>query len=59
MFEKLNSLFVVSPAKSASEKSSQNESEETKKCQKCLRRIDLKYVTCPHCRAGDFHFDNN
>jgi len=59
MFEKLNSLFVLSTSKLASEKLSKNEPEETKKCKKCLRRIDLEYVACPYCRSGDFHFDNN
>ena len=58
MFEKLNSLFVVSPVKLVSEKSSKDETEETKKCKKCLMRINMKYVTCPYCRSGDFHFDN-
>jgi len=59
MFEKLNSLFVFSTEKMASEKLSENSPEETKKCKKCLRRIDLKYERCPYCRSGDFHFDDN
>jgi len=56
MFEKLNSLFVFSTEKMASEKLPENEPKETKKCKHCLRRIDLEYVKCPYCRCGDFHF---
>jgi len=58
MFEKLNSLFVVSAGKPDSRRSSENAREETKKCKKCLRRVDIQYVTCPYCRCGDFHFDD-
>jgi len=59
MFEKLASLFVFPVAKLASGEIEKNEPKETKKCKKCLRRIDLEYVRCPHCRSGDFHFDDN
>jgi Zn finger protein HypA/HybF involved in hydrogenase expression len=50
MFKKINSLFKRLPKK---------EPVETKKCQKCLMRVDLKYVTCPYCRSGDFQFDDS
>jgi len=59
MFEKLNSLFVLSTEKPTSVKASENAPEETKKCKKCLRRVALKYERCPYCRSGDFHFDDN
>jgi len=59
MFEKLNSLFVFSTAKLASGELSKKEPEETKKCKKCLKRIDLKYEKCPYCMSGDFHLDDN
>jgi len=59
MFEKLNSLFVFSTEKLASGELIKNEPVETKKCKKCLKRIDLKYVKCPFCMSGDFHFDDN
>jgi len=59
MFEKLNSLFVFSTEKMASEKLPENSPEETKKCKKCLRRVDLNHERCPYCRSGDFHFNNN
>ena len=59
MFEKLTSLFVFSTEKLASGELSRNEPEETKKCQKCLKRIDLDYKRCPYCGCGGFHFDNN
>jgi hypothetical protein len=58
MLEKINSLFVFPTAKMASEKIAEIEPKETKKCKKCLRRIDFKYEKCPYCRSGDFHFDN-
>jgi len=54
MSEKIN-LF----SKRSTTPLSINEPKETKKCQKCLRRIDLKYVICPYCRSGDFQLDNN
>jgi len=28
---------------------------ETKKCLRCLRRISIEYVRCPHCRSDDFN----
>jgi len=59
MFEKLNSLFVLSTEKMASGELSKNEPEETKKCQKCLKRVDLTYERCPFCKSGDFHFNDN
>jgi hypothetical protein len=59
MLEKINSLFVFPTAKMASEKVTENEPKETKKCKKCLKRIDFKYEKCPYCRYGDFHFDDN
>jgi len=59
MFEKLNSLFVLSTTKLASGELSKDKPEETKKCKKCLKRIELKYVRCPYCMSSDFHFDDN
>lgn len=31
---------------------------ETKKCIKCLRRIDLHYLRCPHCNNDIFHYND-
>jgi len=59
MLEKINLLFVFPTAKLASEKLTKNDLKETKKCKRCLKRIDLQYEKCPYCRSGDFHFDNN
>jgi len=59
MFEKLNSLFVFLTEELASGELSKNEPEETKKCKKCLKRVDLKYEKCPYCRYGDFQYNNN
>jgi len=58
MFEKLNSLFNRSNGKSASVELSNNKSTETKKCRKCLRRVDLNYESCPHCSSRDFQFND-
>jgi len=58
MFEKLNSLFNRPSEKSASVGLSKNKSTETKKCRKCLQRVDLNYETCPHCRSRDFQFND-
>jgi Zn finger protein HypA/HybF involved in hydrogenase expression len=52
MFKKINSLFNRLSRK-------EPVPVETKKCKKCLMRIDLKYVTCPYCKSGDFHFDDS
>ena len=57
MFEKLKSLFVLSSEKAASEKSSENTPEETKKCKKCLRRCKLDSTRCPHCMSDDFIYN--
>jgi len=58
MFEKLNSLFNRSSGRSDSGELSKSKSAETKKCKKCLRRIDLNYEVCPHCRSRDFQFND-
>jgi len=58
MFEKLNSLFVLSAEKPASGKSSVNSPVETKKCKKCLRRISVNFERCPYCRSDDFQFND-
>jgi len=51
MLDKLNALFKRSDA--------EKKHTETKKCKKCLKRIDLEYAKCSYCGSGDFHFDNN
>jgi Zn finger protein HypA/HybF involved in hydrogenase expression len=33
------------------------ETAETKKCTRCLRRIKLNYIFCPHCKSADFIYD--
>jgi len=58
MFEKLNSLFNRSGEKAASVELAKSKSAETKKCKKCLRRVDLNYESCPHCRSRDFQFND-
>jgi len=45
----LKSLFGNS-----GKKKKQNNTTETKKCLRCLRRISIEYVRCPHCRSDDF-----
>ena len=36
---------------------SENETMEKKKCQNCLRRINLDYVRCPFCDNSKFCVD--
>jgi len=30
---------------------------ETKKCNNCLKRIDIEQIRCPFCRKEDFIYD--
>jgi len=59
MFEELSPIFRLTVAKSAFGELPGNEPVETKKCKKCLRRVDLEYEQCPYCGYGDFHFNNS
>jgi len=35
----------------------ETETIETKKCNNCLKRVDIEQGRCPHCRNDDFTFD--
>jgi len=37
--------------------SSKSETIEKKKCQNCLRRINLEYIRCPFCDGSNFCVD--
>jgi RNA polymerase subunit RPABC4/transcription elongation factor Spt4 len=41
----------------SSKKEIVEETTETKKCLRCLRRIKTTYNSCPHCRSTDFVYD--
>ena len=38
--------------------SSKDKLTETKKCSKCLRRVELSYAGCPYCGTKSFIFDD-
>lgn len=54
MIKIIKSLFKHSDEKGSSEKPPENESEEKKKCQKCLRRVGIEFEKCPFCKGSDF-----
>ena len=35
----------------------ETETIETKKCNNCLRRINIEKNRCPYCRKDDFTYD--
>jgi len=50
----LDNLFRLKNKKNSSGNSLKDEPVEKKKCQRCLRRIDLKYERCPYCGSPEF-----
>lgn len=38
-------------------KSLENETNETKKCLYCLKRVPVYHEKCPHCKKSDFQYD--
>jgi Zn finger protein HypA/HybF involved in hydrogenase expression len=59
MFEELSPIFRLTAAKAASGELPENEPLETKKCKKCLRRVELDWVKCPYCKSGDFQYNDS
>jgi Zn finger protein HypA/HybF involved in hydrogenase expression len=41
----------------SSKKETHEETTETKKCMRCLKRIKLAFNYCPHCHSADFVYD--
>jgi hypothetical protein len=35
------------------------ETQETKKCIRCLRRVKIFYYRCPYCGSTEFNFDTD
>jgi Zn finger protein HypA/HybF involved in hydrogenase expression len=56
MIKLLKSLFKGSGKKKKSGSSTVNETLETKKCLRCLRRVNIDLFHCPHCRSDNFQF---
>jgi rRNA maturation endonuclease Nob1 len=42
----------------SSKKEIKEETTETKKCVRCLRRIKITFNACPHCRSMDFVYES-
>jgi rRNA maturation endonuclease Nob1 len=42
----------------SSKKEIEEETTETKKCVRCLRRVKITSNTCPHCKSRDFIYDS-
>jgi ubiquitin len=40
-----------------SKKETQEETTETKKCKKCLRRVKITFDVCPYCESMDFDYN--
>jgi lipopolysaccharide biosynthesis regulator YciM len=59
MFEEISPFYRATATKLAFGKPLENKNAETKKCQKCLRRVDLIYWRCPFCGCHDFQFNNS
>ena len=58
MLKLLKLLFVGKTISSLIDISaSESETIEKKKCQNCLRRINLDYVRCPFCDSSKFCID--
>ena len=58
MLRLLKLLFVGKTNSALSDISaSESEAMEKKKCQKCLRRINIDYVRCPFCGGSNFYED--
>jgi len=56
MFKLLKSIFNGSAEKKADDDLAGNESAETKKCLHCLRRVNINYSKCPHCKTDNFQY---
>jgi Zn finger protein HypA/HybF involved in hydrogenase expression len=52
------SLDHGSSEKAVFDKPKKEESSETKKCSKCLKRVSLHYERCPYCRSRQFWFND-
>jgi rRNA maturation endonuclease Nob1 len=46
---------IFSP--NSSEEKIKEETTETKKCMRCLKRIKISFNFCPHCHSEDFVYD--
>jgi len=55
MLKTLSKLFRPKNKENSSDNSVKEESTETKKCKKCLRRIGYEYSRCPYCGCPEFH----
>ena len=56
MFNLLKALFGGSLKKKTADVPADDASTETKKCLRCLRRVDIDRSKCPHCRSEDFQY---
>ena len=56
MLKLLKTIFGGSSEKKANDVSPDNKNTETKKCLNCLRRVNVDYSKCPHCRKEDFQY---
>jgi hypothetical protein len=56
--EKKMSILKKLFSGNSSKKEIEEETAETKKCVRCLRRIKITFNTCPHCRSADFIYES-
>ena len=56
MLKLLKTIFNGSAEKKAGNNSADSESVETKKCLHCLRRVNINYLKCPHCKTENFQY---
>jgi len=54
MFNFLKTSRRKAAGNPSSENLSVKDSEETKKCLHCLRRVGTHWEKCPHCRHSNF-----
>jgi|GEM_PF-2598237 len=55
MFNALKSLFQKSSNRVSSGNNLETEKNETKKCKRCLRRINIDRPRCNFCGCSEFH----
>jgi hypothetical protein len=56
MFNRIEIFIINIYRKIFFGESSEKKTEETKKCNVCLRRINISYLKCPYCQAKNYIF---
>jgi uncharacterized membrane protein required for colicin V production len=49
--------FLIFTVRTFTRVDNNNDTRETKKCRKCLRRVKIFHYKCPYCQNTEFYFD--